>query len=205
MVIDKDGRERTGYYWLAAEWSNLLPSCIDCNRERYHEDALTQNSVLLGKANYFPIKDENKRATIPDGEAHEDPLLLNPCIDYPDRLLRFGKDGFVRPVVESTGQTNEKAAISIHVYGLNRGELVRSRREIIRLLEQRMYTITQSVLLLDEVETNQKFQDLHDIHDLLEDLLGHELAWLDQFADPDKPFSLMARQLIDEFMGTLTR
>src|SRR5688500_1280853 len=21
-----------GYYWLAAEWTNLLPSCIDCNR-----------------------------------------------------------------------------------------------------------------------------------------------------------------------------
>ncbi len=25
---------KPGYYWLAAEWTNLLPSCIDCNRQR---------------------------------------------------------------------------------------------------------------------------------------------------------------------------
>src|SRR5688572_13150422 len=30
-VIDGDERVRPGYYWLAANWENLLPSCTDCN------------------------------------------------------------------------------------------------------------------------------------------------------------------------------
>src|SRR4051794_32743307 len=32
-IVTSTGRTlRPGYYWLAAEWGNLLPSCIDCNR-----------------------------------------------------------------------------------------------------------------------------------------------------------------------------
>ncbi|MEF9674035.1 hypothetical protein QNM99_25505 [Pseudomonas sp. PCH446] len=23
-----------GYWWVAMDWDNLLPSCIDCNRKR---------------------------------------------------------------------------------------------------------------------------------------------------------------------------
>ena len=50
------------YYWLAARWGNLLPSCTDCNRARTQAlpDGTTQT---LGKANQFPIASEAKRAT----------------------------------------------------------------------------------------------------------------------------------------------
>ena len=55
------------YFWLAAAWGNLLPSCIDCNRRR------TQNLVgvgvaAAGKLNQFPIGDEDRRA---QGEGDE--------------------------------------------------------------------------------------------------------------------------------------
>ena len=29
-----EDKEHPGYYWLAASWENLFPSCIDFNRER---------------------------------------------------------------------------------------------------------------------------------------------------------------------------
>ena len=49
------------YYWLAASWGNLLPSCTDCNRPR--RQALPDGSEqTLGKANQFPISSEAKRA-----------------------------------------------------------------------------------------------------------------------------------------------
>src|SRR5262245_40081226 len=28
--------DHPGYFWLAYEWDNLFPSCIDCNRYRKH-------------------------------------------------------------------------------------------------------------------------------------------------------------------------
>src|SRR5262249_38675962 len=35
--------EHPGYYWLAYEWKNLLPSCADCNRFRMHGARTTPN------------------------------------------------------------------------------------------------------------------------------------------------------------------
>jgi uncharacterized protein (TIGR02646 family) len=36
-VVEDDRSIVQGYWWLASTWSNLLPSCQDCNRARYHE------------------------------------------------------------------------------------------------------------------------------------------------------------------------
>jgi uncharacterized protein (TIGR02646 family) len=37
---------RFGYYWLAAEWTNLLPSCIDCNRQRNQHELVASDDAL---------------------------------------------------------------------------------------------------------------------------------------------------------------
>ena len=51
----------SGYYWLAATWPNLLLSCADCNRPRTQDDC-DGNARVIGKANFFPLVDETKRA-----------------------------------------------------------------------------------------------------------------------------------------------
>src|ERR1035441_2039073 len=67
------GEKHPGYYWLAYDPRNLLPSCQKCN----------QGS---GKRNYFPIA--GIRATCPNDDlSAELPLLLNPyeeadCSDH---------------------------------------------------------------------------------------------------------------------------
>lgn len=98
--------EHDGYWWLAAEWSNLLPSCIDCNRKRKQrtpkpgasllamvEDGSGTQITSTGKKDSFPIADEAKRAT---GEASdlsgEAPLLLDPCRDDPGAHIDFNYD-----------------------------------------------------------------------------------------------------------------
>lgn len=96
-----------GYWWIAMDWTNLLPSCIHCNRRSEQPTpVLSVNQVSLvgnglrfsdsiqlqsGKQDSFPIL--GQRAAVGDTTfASEIPLLLDPTRDQPDEHLRFHID-----------------------------------------------------------------------------------------------------------------
>lgn len=198
VIVDELGKERRyGYYWLAADWENLLPSCIDCNRVRTHFDFLERKEVTLGKGNWFPLASDTKRAGGINDEKDEKPLLLNPCNDRPENYLEFHEEGFIKPRLNGENQPDEKALASIRFYALNRAELVHDRRERILLIKQKMATI-RSLAKLFEREAASANQEKFFV---IEDLLSHELEQLHRFQEPDQPFSAMAKQLIDKFIG----
>lgn len=93
--------DHPGYFWLAYDWDNLLPSCIDCNRYRKHD--LPEGVVGAGKADRFPVV--GKRASLPGEELDEQALLVNPSkVDPADHFV-FGADGLIvarTPVGERT-------------------------------------------------------------------------------------------------------
>ncbi len=91
-IIIKDALTPPGYYWLAATWENLLPSCIDCNRERTQEFQ-DRRTGKVGKANKFPVRGRKKHAAKPGHEKREHTyrLLINPCEDLPHNQLEFTK------------------------------------------------------------------------------------------------------------------
>lgn len=116
-----------GYWWLAMDWQNLLPSCIDCNRRRLQKipspradgrPGLLENgefdrskSLLTGKESAFPLIGGVVRAMMrgEDLEA-ERRLLLDPCRDDPDEHLVFHVDrehlvSLVYPKPLGAGQT----------------------------------------------------------------------------------------------------
>lgn len=83
-----------GYYWLCYEWSNLIPSCITCNREG-------------AKHNKFPVKGlrVSAPALLADGNLNlglckasvapllnEKPSLLHPEVDKPENYFAFKLD-----------------------------------------------------------------------------------------------------------------
>lgn len=91
-----------GYWWLGADWDNLLPSCIDCNRARRQisftkeelqqlvHDAATPGPArsrarhVQGKADAFPLLDEAARSDGPNGNrpiSGERSCLINPTED----------------------------------------------------------------------------------------------------------------------------
>ena len=198
VITDEQGQKRRyGYYWLAADWENLLPSCIDCNRVRTHFDFLKREEVTLGKGNWFPIASDSRRAGSLDEEKGEKPLLLNPCNDHPENHLEFHEEGFVKARLNANNQPDEKALASIRFYALNRAELVHDRRERILLIKQKMSTIRSLAKLFEQekASTNQEKSFI------VEDLLSHELEQLHRFQEPDQPFSAMAKQLIEKFIG----
>ena len=204
--VHTESKTLPGYYWLASTWSNLLPSCIDCNRERKQYDIKNNSPRKMGKASFFPVKNthlvDRKDEPLPHkldegfNGGDERPLLLNPCIDEPDLHLEYEKtNGFVKPKIIDS-QPSNKAECSINIYGLNRRDLVLDRREIIRLIQQRIYTIEKLIDLLDD-DTGPELNT--EVENILDDLLRHEIASLMEFKKPTKIFSSMAKQIIDSY------
>lgn len=177
-----------GYPWLAARWTNLLPSCIDCNRPRVQHDDLTGLDETLGKANQFPITGPRMQRPVPNSATPpvEDlPLLIDPTVDDPSEHLRFRDDGVVTALTD-------KGRHSIRVYALNRAELVLERLGLARLIEQRLTTIE----FLASVIARPRLQ--RELKRDLQDLAAHEIDALMELAEPGRPYSAMARQLISE-------
>jgi hypothetical protein len=117
------GAIHPGYYWLAYDPSNLMPSCERCNRAD-------------GKLNKFPIAAAGKRALAQGDDLRaEAALLLNPYdpahCGTTARHLRyvFERDGWeLLPTGRIEGLTPEGIE-SVDTYKLNRMALVKRRRK----------------------------------------------------------------------------
>jgi len=174
------------YYWLAASWGNLLPSCTDCNSERRQvlPDGTEQT---LGKMNQFPIASEARRAAKEGEEKRETRLLVHPCLDQPAKHLVFKPDGLV-------GWKTRKGDASIRVYALQRRGLVQARRAF------QLEVLTHIAIargLAKELETRGP-------NARLEALLGLEFAALKGFVDPQHEYSAVAKALVDPVLEELT-
>ncbi len=134
-ITDLENKEisATGYYWLCYEWSNLLPSCISCNREG-------------GKSDKFPIL--GPRVTNPSFRTgnlvktrclvscnhfmQEIPCLLNPEMDGPEDYFAFE--------IVSTGlgikmigiDTQGRGNATIAMCKLNRPEIKVERQKVVQ-------------------------------------------------------------------------
>ena len=138
-----------GYYWLAYDIDNYIPTCDRCNTGK-------------GKRNQFPVK--GKRIRKPkDSLKKEKPLLLHPFKHDPRKHLRFlagspdGKlaAGFVDGV-DVIGQT------SIRVYQLNREHLAVARQKAVESLRLELNQAAQDLaksqrLIAQIVEGNRPY------------------------------------------------
>lgn len=134
-LVTEAGKVEPAYWWLAAQWDNLLPSCIRCNRVET-QSLYDGSQVKLGKGERFPLLDESNRAKKPGGEAQEIPLLIDPFREDPAIYIEFVDDGgycIAKPVDRDENSIAAKRArASIDIYGLNRVGLVRDRSRYMR-------------------------------------------------------------------------
>ena len=173
------------YFWLAARWGNLLPSCTDCNRPR--KQVLPDGtSLTLGKSNQFPIGSEAKRAAKEDEEKGEARLLVHPCLDDPTKHFAFEPDGIV-------SWKTKKGRESIRVYALLRRGLVSQRKE--RQLEIRTH-ISIARGLARKLASDGPDPDLAA-------MLAEEIAALTRFLEPGQEYSAMARSMIEPVLEEL--
>ena len=148
VMIGK-GRSRSphpGYFWLAYDWRNLLPSCARCNRPVKGPDG-----KLVGKWNRFPVKGD-QYATKPSGVAAEVPLLINPVTEDPaDHLDMDAATGIL------FGKT-QKGNTTIRLLGLNREGLPEARRDTYDNVLVRASDIASAARHLDFILRHKKGQ-----------------------------------------------
>ncbi|WP_133299801.1 hypothetical protein [Larkinella punicea] len=168
---------RPGYYWLAYNWENLFFSCEVCNRRE--------------KKNYFPIIHEMNRAV---NHTHdilvEQPLLLHPSLDYPEKHIRFNQHV---PVA-----LDERGKVSIEGYGLGREELNRIR-------ERHYWAVMHSLILakydpisMSEELKNELCEELKQPWSLLELAIFNAKKMVQNAAKSDQPFANMVRSNFPE-------
>ncbi len=123
--LDAEGRRiaHPGYYWLAYDWRNLLPSCVICNQPA------VISGRKVGKHSRFPV--EGRHAQKPREVAAEQPLLIHPASgrldDDPDRhLVVDSRTGVI-------GHHTDRGRKCIEIFALNlRDQLVADRKRAIR-------------------------------------------------------------------------
>jgi uncharacterized protein (TIGR02646 family) len=201
-VTDFNGGKALGYYWLASEWSNLLPSCIDCNRPRNYEDE-NGKPTLLGKSTLFPLEENTPRAVFGQSLDVEKPLLLDPCRDRPEQYLAF-PEAVVQPAENPQHPVAVKRVeASVRVYGLNRPDLVQERWRVLLNLRRRLHQVRTLIVALNEMESVNVSDPSTVLERALGDLMSHEAEAIMRMADPGEPYSLMVRQEIDAFEAEL--
>jgi len=215
-----------GYWWLAADWTNLLPSCPPCNQRRKQAEfqlgmsfeeieraLLSKPSSTSGKANAFPVLGNNWVTAVDADLSVEDPLLINPCERDPDDYMEwvFDRDlqqpiwkadpvvPFLRPKLVNGGDDPHGEA-SIKIFGLNRVGVVKSRVQQIKVLQGACPPILD---VLDDLGDEPDATTARAIK-LLARLRDYK-ALLLQHAMPGAVYAGMARAFVREFEADLDR
>ena len=173
-----NGKITPGYWWLAATWDNLLPSCIDCNRERT-QTLFDGTELMMGKQDRFPLANEVQRARTEGEHASEQPLLLNPCVDDPAAFIAFREVlheqrrwSIVVPKVDDETQPAwRRARTSINVYGLNRYGLARRRSEHLSFVKPWLGRLRRLAAELDEADPASAAEIEREIVEAMDSLL----------------------------------
>ena len=133
------GEPHTGYYWLAYDWRNLLPSCQKCNN---------------AKSTIFPVIGQHAQS--PNDEINEKPLLINPLSeleeDNPENHLAVDTRGVMIAANES-----RRGKMCIKLFGLNaKDQLLDSRRKQKERIEFRLLKLATACQEIANPEKSQK-------------------------------------------------
>lgn len=132
--VKENTNHEGGYYWLAYEWSNLLPSCKDCNREGGKNAMFPILGTYVVAPTFLTNGNLNPQDFLPNSTLllQEEPYLLHPEIDEPKNYLGFeinsGNRGIdVIPIDLQNTSPISRGSETIRVCDLNREPLQLNR------------------------------------------------------------------------------
>lgn len=172
------GATHGGYWWRAFDWTNFRLAHPTVNRRV--TDYLSGNKA--GKGSYFPLLNENERATCAADENKELPVLLDPTKPADCKLLCFDSENG-RPVPRykesEDADRHRRAKDSIDYFHLDEGTWNYKRKDL----------MDDVATLCDRINTTA--QNDRDAYDVLIDEL---FSYIDAFAE----FSSAALQVVRE-------
>lgn len=191
------GKSKPGYYWLAADWHNLLFSCRNCNQKSKQATATAEEIKSMGKMNQFPLFDETKRVRSHEDDIEEEEkvrLLLNPCKENPEDYFSYDiNSGVIKP--KKRGEfLKQRAVSSIKVFALQRVPLVIEREKRAILISAQMQRVEEAFInyndFVNDPQRGERFAKV----------LQREMETLQSFLEPTQEFLGLARQMIGQFM-----
>jgi uncharacterized protein (TIGR02646 family) len=197
-----------GYYWLGADWENLLLSCRNCNQKLGHEIAGSSDKIVMGKMDQFPIKagqvHVDSHVDHPKRIAEEDKyrLLVDPCKDNPEEFFEFELSTGVIRAKMIDGKPSEKASKSIEVYVLQRVPLVQAREKLLKEITAQEVRVREAIMRYDACLADPDNRNLFRLVEA-EIIMKRELERLKRYTDPTEEFSGMARQRVKSFMNSI--
>lgn len=196
-----DALGHPGYYWLCYEWTNLLPTCITCNRE----GAKHNRFPILGRRVLPPALPQGSPLPLEDFKAfnppliNENPFLLHPEVDHPENYFCFKSDATGKGIRLQGIDAEGRGEKTIEICKLNRNELTLDRVEsvispfkvsieclFVELADQKITeeAFARDLLLL--IRTLTKYSQIHDkTHTLLRKYI---VASSDNFEEIVLPF-----------------
>lgn len=191
-------KDHKGYYWLAYEWTNLLPACHDCNKNG-------------AKGNHFPIEGTRKfnPENLSDGSINlsankltgsylqtEKPLFLNPETSGfdPFNYFIFDKTGLFKAKKPENTFEYRQAKTTINIVQLNRDKLYSNYRKLkIRKIFLGKFR-KRLFLLINRKINNKIFKEL--IFEVLDEIKNN--------SKPDKEYSFFWSYLYKNFSYFIT-
>lgn len=203
-----DPLKAPGYYWLAADWDNLLFACAMCNQTNTLKvlDNGEIKEVVIGKKNQFPLEKEDNRLTKAHGQIfftdrneykrvydleEVDRLLLKPCTDDVEKHFKYLDEGVMLPNDNLTALETKKAKTSIDVYALKRIALIHER-------EEKLIAIKAQITRVKEAIFNHSNSSI-DLKGHYEEVLKREVEILRRYKKEDQVFAGMARYVIAKY------
>ncbi len=197
-IVTRDGRVlRPGYWWLAADWDNLLPSCIDCNRSRWHKIG-SAGAQKYGKENLFPLADGSVYAQNAAQLAAEMPLLINPASEDPARHLTFvpepiagavspegtlARRWVAAPLLLADGTEDARGRETIRICGLNKPEVVQQRNDRLKELANLLRGVEERWFdALKEPDPARRARVMARVRTDLREAIDTHLRWNRRFA-----------------------
>lgn len=204
---------KPGYYWLAAEWENLLFACPFCNQTNTH--TIISNGILketvLGKLHQFPLVSEQYRLKYTHGQIYfsdrntykqafdleeTERLLLNPCKDSNiENYFEYKDSG----VIIVNGNLTEpidifRAEKSIQVYALNRLALVQARREKIIQIKAQIKRTEESIINYNRYAKQSDEEKIW-----FEGIMRKEMKILKRYKNINQEYSGLAKCIIRKY------
>ncbi len=117
-----------GYSWLAFDPNNYVLAGTLCNQANREYTDMT-----VGKANWFPLYDTTKAATLAARDiSGETPILLDPTVKESADLLEFNEAGEVHPNSSLELDYQKQIDWAIDLLGIRQSQLNEARRHHVR-------------------------------------------------------------------------
>lgn len=199
-----------GYWWLAFNWTNLLPTCGPCNKGlKQHLVTIDMTiddveklqakpaSQLMGKANHFPVGAARLTAKS-DDHAAEEPRLLDPTRCDPGDYLRWSHASDFSIVVPraDAGGPSVEGEETIRCLALNRAGLVEARTKQLNILR------AQRVRIMERLEQSRTLPEA--AREIVMQTILESVNDMHLHCSPKTEFAAMATAFVAAFREELS-